>query len=52
MVVIARSFGDEAIQRPWVATPLIAARDDEIDNSQIIALRVDKIFFMEAWNFD
>jgi hypothetical protein len=27
-VVIARSVSDEAIQRLWIATPLVAARED------------------------
>jgi hypothetical protein len=27
--------GDEAIQKAWIAAPLIAARDDELDDLQI-----------------
>ena len=29
-IVVARSVSDEAIQRLWIAAPLIVARDDEI----------------------
>jgi len=32
LIVIARSVSDEATQRPWVAAPLVAARDDEIED--------------------
>jgi hypothetical protein len=33
MLVIARSASDEATQRPWVAAPLAAARDDGMGDS-------------------
>jgi len=32
LIVIARSFSDEATQGPWVAAPPMAARDDVIDD--------------------